>query len=231
VLSQEGASAALVTSTVRAAADQAVAAPVAAILKGVLRAMLLHKLKKVVGFLLLLGLLAAGTSLVLSASQPGTEAPEGGGPARTPKEAVAAATAEEVGSAFLENDAYADEHFIHKKVRVSGYVGQVKGAGQPSTSYLVLVFGKKSGRSPMPLGFTFSPEARKQLAPLKPSQKVVIEGTCLGLVNGEPVFPGVRQLVQFERCVLVRVDPLPPPGMSGPRGGSHFGGLERPKGQ
>jgi RNA polymerase sigma factor (sigma-70 family) len=214
VLSPQGASAAvpaaLVASTVRAAAGQAVAAPVAAVLEGVLRAMLLHKLRKVAGALLLFALLAAGTGLVLWASQAEAEAPRNtasGTPARTPREEVATATAEELGTAFFDkrNEAYLDEHFIGKKVRVTGAVYQVKRVGQPTTSYIAFMILNP----PRALGFYFAADARKQLAPLGPYNKVVIEGLCLGLVPGDITVENFSQIVRFENCRLVRVEPNP----------------------
>jgi hypothetical protein len=221
LLSQEGASAALVASTVRAAAGQAVAAPVAAILKGVLRAMLLHKLRKVAGVLLLLALVAGGTGLVLSASQPGAEAPgdtTGGGPARTPREGVATATAQEVSWAYRQNAAYADEHFTGKRLQVTGYVNLVTAAGKPAAPDYVLVLQTEPtiSRAVLPLSFEFPTEARKALAPLRPRQKVVVDGRCEGrsrtVTEDERGFP----TVYFRECRLVRVDPLPPPGGKNP---------------
>jgi WD40 repeat protein len=79
LLAQEAASAAvpppLLRSTVRAAAGQAVAAPVACVLEGVLRAILLDRLRKIAGVLLMVALLAAGTGLVLPASEPAADPP------------------------------------------------------------------------------------------------------------------------------------------------------------
>jgi hypothetical protein len=227
VVSQEAASggvpAALVVSTVQAAlsvaAGQAVAAPVAAVMEGVLKAMLLHKLRLVAGALVVLALLAAGTGLFLPASQPaGEEGPEGGGkgPAHKAKEAVAALSADDVGDGYRNNDAYVDE-FAGKQVQVTGPMNQVKRLGNPTSYVLTMWAGRTLAKDQLLLTFAFAPEARKQLASLRSSQVVTVEGRCEGKVKGG------GDTILFRDCRIVRVEPVP--RLGSPYGGSVSGSV------
>jgi RNA polymerase sigma factor (sigma-70 family) len=230
LMSQEAAAggvpAALVVSTVKAAlsvaAGQAVAAPVAAVMEGVLKAMLLHKLRLVAGALVVLALLAAGTGLVLPASQPaGEEGPEGGGrgPARKAKEAVAAMWAGAVGDGYRNNDAYADE-LAGKQVQVTGQMNQVKRLGNPTSYVLTMLAGGPYAKDNLLLTFAFATEARKQLASLRSNQVVTVEGRCEGKVKAQ----GGGETILFRDCRIVRVEPVPAPvrieeqGQYGPLG-------------
>jgi RNA polymerase sigma factor (sigma-70 family) len=225
-----GAQAELVDSTVKAAlavaAGQAVAGavsvPVASVLEGVLRAMLLNKVRQVAGALLLLAVLAAGTGLVLSASRaddpkapdPGARAPERRAEAKVPE-----TSAHDVLAGFQSNDAYADEHLTGKRLRVSGYMWHVKRfpgrTGRPD--YMLELTPVPSGELALAvLAFVFPEAARKQLAPLQQTQRVVVEGRCEGLVQDEGTKGG--KTIRFVDCRLIRADPLPGPGLGGGRG-------------
>jgi RNA polymerase sigma factor (sigma-70 family) len=229
-----GVPAALVDVTGKAAAATAagpaaaglVSAPVAAVAEGVLRAMFLNRLKAIVGAVLLLAVLAGGTGLVLSASQAGDpKGPAAGAPApkKGPKGTVRETTAAIVVGAYETNEAYADEHFTGKRLRVSGFMISVKRGGGPLVGdpAYVLTLSPQPGPSLPYLTFEFPVGARKQLAPLQQGDQVVVEGRCQGTAPvglnkaGETTF-----LVRFvdSRVVGVGVtDPPPDAGAGGPR--------------
>jgi RNA polymerase sigma factor (sigma-70 family) len=219
----------------------------AALTEGVLRAMRMTRLRGVIaGLLLAASLLAAGSGFLLGDFQAGEKdtkngqaAPPAAGekdtrkgqPAPPAKEAAAPAkgpvtkaNAHEVTTAFLQNDALADEKFAGKRVRVHGVVVRVRRsdatsvAGEP-VAYWLLMGGEfragkeKDGKVPfvmpaskMHLAFEFvGKEARKRLAELQPGTLVTVEGKCEGVRM--PV--GREKAIMFRECTLVQV-PQPP---------------------
>jgi RNA polymerase sigma factor (sigma-70 family) len=204
----------LVAVTVKLAAG-AVSTSVAALTQGVLKIMLLNKLRRVVGVLVLLAALTAGTGFALSG--PG-QADAAKGPkdaaARQAKEAVRTVTLGELSAGYADNDASGDERFAGKRVRVSGYVLRVKrvegrAGGPPSYQLTLLVHNGREffGYEPT-VAFQFPMASRKGLAGLKREQKVTVEGQCEGRVAAQQG----GEMILVRDCQLVAVEPAPPPG-------------------
>jgi RNA polymerase sigma factor (sigma-70 family) len=217
----------LVVSTVRAAtsmaAGQAMAAPLPAIMEGVLRIMLLQKLRHIAAVLLLLVLLAGSTGLVWSAAQSrGENGPEGKAAQSADNQPATAVGASEISRSYLKNDASGDEQFFGKRVRVSGYMGEVRRVWKSGRPYYFLtMFHVPNGGSILPPTFEFSLEARKELAPLKPRQGLTIEGRCDGR---EEAGGDWRESILFRNCRIVSVGPAPEqPGGNGGAGKSERG--------
>jgi RNA polymerase sigma factor (sigma-70 family) len=222
----------LLASTLNLAAG-AVSPVVAFLTQGVLKVMLLNKLKRVAGTLVLLAVLAAGTGFALSpgSRQAGGQEGRGDPAGRQAKEAVRPAAVQEVASVYRVNDASADERFTDKRVRVSGYMNQVKrvvGRAGRAPAYLLMLHGNPGDP---PLVFEFPLKARKQLGGLGQNQGVTVEGQCEGRVEAD----GGGEVIRFRDCRLVAVDPLPAPGampgtMPGP-GGRFPPGMRPPGGK
>jgi hypothetical protein len=198
--------ASLVASTVKLAAG-AVSAPVATLTEGVMKVMLLHKLKRWAGALVLLAVLTAGTGFALSGSWKA-----GGDPAGQAKEAVHAVPLGELSSSYGQNDAAGDERFAGKRVRVSGYVDRVmrvagRAGGPPSYELTLLAHNGREfyGYSPT-VAFQFTLQARKGLAGLKREQKVTVEGRCEGRVAAHER----GEVILVRDCRLVAVEPALP---------------------
>jgi ATPase subunit of ABC transporter with duplicated ATPase domains len=111
-------------------------------------------------------------------------------PPETPKNT----TASEVISAYQGNDAYGDEKYLGKLLRVTGKPGRVRRLVQGDEGtpcYLLTVLGAPQEPGQMAseegfLVFKFSAESRKQLAALPQlteGAELVIEGRCEGRLS------------------------------------------------
>ncbi len=191
---------ALVASTIKAAsllaagrAAGVVSAKVAALTEGVLKTMLLTKLKIALG-LVFVFVLTCGTGILATHAQA-----EKAGPAPKqvkenadkPKDtAPFETTFRKLVLAYNDNDAKGDNEFLGKKLRVSGRVLRVQRAGTgKALHYLLRLYADSSeDRFPgvviltdkMAPAFVFPADARERLAKLEGGQKVTIEGVCEG---------------------------------------------------
>jgi hypothetical protein len=189
-----------VASTIQLAVG-AVSAPVAALTQGVLKVMLLDKLRRVAGGLVLLAVLTLGVGLVL----PGRWLSEADSAGQA-KEEVRLVTLGELSRSYAANHAAGDEQFAGKRVRVTGYFGDVKRIGERAESAVYRltlsekgVNGQFHGYEPTPT-FHFGLADRKQLAGLKDEQKVTVEGRCEGPQGS---------VIVLRDCRLVAIEPAP----------------------
>src|SRR5262245_4082082 len=195
--------AALVASTLKLAVG-AVSAPVAALTQGVLKVMLLDKLRRVAGGLVLLAVLAVGLGLAL----PGRWLSEADSAGQA-KEEVLTVSLQELSRGYAANHAAGDEQFAGRRVRVTGYFGDVKRVGGLAESPVyLLTLSEKGGKGqfygfdPSPT-FQFGLAGRKQLAGLKDKQRVTVEGRCEG--------PAGQRGILIRDCRVVAVEPAPSP--------------------
>jgi RNA polymerase sigma factor (sigma-70 family) len=217
VISQNAASAgvpaSLTSSTVKAAAMVAagratvagvVPAKVAALTEGVLKTMLLNKLKGVsVVLVLAIVALATGSFIVTASKAEGPDDPEKP-PASTTKADIT--TPLDVLDLFeiQNNDALGEEKFTGQRLRVTGTlvgVRRLKG----SDHYSVLLYdGRSTSEADMWLVspcFKFSLDARKELAKLEQCSILTIDG----LYEGRTA-EGRRQVITFADCKIVGVE-------------------------
>jgi tRNA_anti-like len=144
-----------------------------------------------------------GLKATLSA-WPGQTNGEGKPASSQAKEAIRTATAQAVLDLYQLNDAAADEQFTDKRVRVSGYLYQVRKVAGRTPSYqlkLEYLKGIQPGPGDLALVFEFPLEARKQLSSLVlRGQAVTVEGRCQGraIVDG-------GEAILFHDCRLVAV--------------------------
>jgi hypothetical protein len=181
--------------------------------------MLLNKLRRAVGAMVLLAVLTAGTGFALSRSgQADAAKGQKDVAARQAQEAVRTVTLGKLSASYADNDASGDEQFAGKRVQVSGYVLRVKrvqgrAGGPPSYLLTLLVHNGREffGYKPT-VAFQFTMESRKGLSGLKRQQKVTVEGQCEGRVAAQQG----GEMILIRDCRLVAVEPAPPPGTSPP---------------
>jgi RNA polymerase sigma factor (sigma-70 family) len=228
-----GVPAAVVSATIRAAslfaagqgaAAGGISAPVAALLKGVLRAMLLNQLKAVTAGLLLLGVAALACAVL--ARSPGDDKPgRTEEPAAQPKPAAQPEPAAQLKPApearpgpmtvpagviahtYRTNEALADERFTGVPVAVTGKMIRVersgilltaKGKGQEKRVYVLLM--SSGDPTDSLLSFRFTEDDRSQLAKLKEGRVVWVEGKPEGYTrNGAEG----RDIIYFFDCKLL----------------------------
>jgi RNA polymerase sigma factor (sigma-70 family) len=203
----------------------AVSAEAVVLTKGMLRAMLMSKLRLLGSVLLLATILVSGAALVFAAAptEEKTLPQAEEAPPPQPKRAVPAVTITEVMNAYEDNDALVDERFTGKRVRVTGLVVRIQRepGPKPGDTYWLLM-GDESGQTAMRLqgardgvrlvgeprlGFRFvGPEDRKRLARLKSSQVVTVEGRCDG--KATPV--GKQQIITFVDCRVIETSDARP---------------------
>jgi RNA polymerase sigma factor (sigma-70 family) len=207
-------------ATLLAAGQAAIPAPIAALVEGVLKAMMLTKLAKAVTGFLLAVVLAVGVGFLLSASPaegliPQKERAEG-------KKPAVAATAADLAGTYDTNDALGDEKFTGRKVRVTGLMVRVRRVFVPKGAYLLALETQRAAGQTVPVLLEFDLKARKQLAKVEKYQRVTAEGRC----EGRTTVQG-REAILFRDCTLVKVEPLPkvrPPLDSGPEDDPRVGG-------
>jgi RNA polymerase sigma factor (sigma-70 family) len=230
VLSQDAASAqvpaAVVSSTIRAAtlvaAGGALPAQVAALTEGVMKAMLLTKLKLasvVVGVFVLIG--GAGVLATRAQGEKGGPAArqvqtndqrkdtaEKGDPPDAPATKPIQATARLVVMLYHDNDARGDEKLLGKRVRVTGRVLRVQRMVKGQIPYYLLSLYADPSEArgvevmlfpdKMPLEFVFPADSRKDLAKLQGGQPVTIEGVCKGRTAEG------HDAITFNECKIVK---------------------------
>jgi RNA polymerase sigma factor (sigma-70 family) len=200
--------ASLVASTVKLATGPA-SAPVAALTRGVLGIMLLNKLKRVAGALVLFVVLTAGAGLTLSAWSGQADGQGGRGKPAGPQ--AKEVPLGDLSAGYAENDASGDEQFAGKRVQVSGHVWEVRRVERPAPFYVVTLANRTArgfDRYDPPVAFRFTRENRKQLAGLRRGQQVTVEGQCEGRVAAQRD----HEVILVRDCRLVSAEPAPPPG-------------------
>jgi RNA polymerase sigma factor (sigma-70 family) len=210
--------AAVVSATIRAAsllaagqgaAAGAISAPVAALLKGVLRAMLLNQLKAVTAGLLLLGVAALACGVL--ARGPGDDKPgQAEEPAAQPKPAPearpgpAAVPASEIAHTYRTNEALADERFTGVPVVVTGKMIRVERSGillTPKGEKRVYILLMSAGDpSHSLLSFRFTEDDRAELAKLKEGRVVWVQGKPEGYKRDAA---GGQDTIYFFDCKLL----------------------------
>lgn len=210
----------LMGSTVKAAIAVAagraptglVSAQVVALTEGVLQAMFLTKLTKVVGVLLVVLVVATGTGLVftdLRASAPEDQNNKTVTPTVTPKEATVSATTVEILSAYGSNEALADEKFTGRLIRVTGTMMVIKRSRKADEPVYLLSLAhgapaRGASEPPaVPLVFEFGAKDRKQLAAIKRHQEMTIEGYCQGVTEALTEKPSIL----IRKCKILDTKP------------------------
>jgi RNA polymerase sigma factor (sigma-70 family) len=215
----------LMSSTVKAAAmigaGQALAAgvvpaQVSALMEGVLRTMLLNKLKIASAVLVCAILaLATGSFIVTASKAEGPDDPEKKSASTKKAEATTPLNADLFEVQY--NDALGDEKFAGKRLRVTGTLVGVR-RFQGSDHYsVVLDDGRSTSEADMWLFrpcFKFGLNAKKELAKLEQCSVLTIEGNYEGRTA-----EGGRQVITFSDCKIVGVQkmvrPQPPPRLLG----------------
>ena len=169
--------------------------------EGVLKSMLLTKLKIITGLLLaaaaFTGLgLSSGSTFFATADEPAgqkrsveksTAQSNEGKKAEDAATKVATTTPQLLRKTFTENEAFADETLAGKTVKVTGLVKQIRRFRQDPSSYVLILHSDPSSPFTKPpelhVAFEFGKEAASQLASLKEAQEVTIEGQCKGLTK------------------------------------------------
>jgi RNA polymerase sigma factor (sigma-70 family) len=182
-------SASLVASTVSLAVGRTTSGPVVALTEGIMRAMLLNKLKVVAVLLAAAVLSSAGLLLSASPSVPQEKAGAKG--------SVVTAAAHDVATTYHNNEARADEQFTGRRLRLTGYVDRVT---RSEKSYLLVLQTQVPLQMGVPVSLVFGLDARKQLASLEPGQQVTAEGRCDGRVRLEG-----KDTVLVRDCTLLKV--------------------------
>jgi RNA polymerase sigma factor (sigma-70 family) len=214
-LSQNAASAcipaSLVVSTVKAAhlfaagqraAAGLIPAKVAALTEGVLRAMLLSKLKLVTVVLLVIfsvigtGLLTISRSAIAEDKKP--EGPAAQAP-RNGEVASVSAMAGDVFNVFDSNDALGDEKYTGKLLQVTGGMERVRRFGE---KYVLTMIGLGDSS----LWFEFDAKHRKKLAALGVHSTVTIRGQCDGRATVN-MAGKIKQVIRFRNCEIVQARP------------------------
>jgi RNA polymerase sigma factor (sigma-70 family) len=225
-MAQNAASAAVptpvVSSTIKAAnlfaAGQAAATgvipvKVAALMKGVLKAMLMTKLKAAIGVVLVVAILSCGAGLIYQTTQAAGEPKAQGATEKGKQQAdgdglLTEMIAQKVMLAYLHNDAKGDQEFLGKKLNVRGRVLRVERVviGR-APHYLLTLYAAPSedrfgGIIPMtdktPLAFVFPADSQMQLAKLEGGQQVTIEGVCEGRTAEG------RGAITFTACKIIK---------------------------
>jgi RNA polymerase sigma factor (sigma-70 family) len=181
-----------------------VSAEVAALAKGVLKAMFITRIKSAAAVLAVVAGLALAAGGLTGEAPPAPERPGGPGAA-----APGEADASEVFRAYESNDAAGDERFLGRRVRVASnrwvVKGVARGPGQPR-AYLLLVEcpDRRPGdaadrqRVPMVFAFRFDAGSRKELAGLEPDQHLTVEGVCEGKTAE------ASELITFKDCRITK---------------------------
>lgn len=219
-LSQEAASAAvpvsLVSSTIKAAslyaAGQAaipgvISIKVSALTEGVMKTMLLTKLRiALVAFVAVLLVFVSGVltsspeaSRTVAAEDDKTDTSANAQKKEKGDTPVVKVTAHAVLNAFMANDASADEQFTGKQVQVTGSSGRIFHYGEK----YVLVMNNIQET----LWFEFDAndqQRRKQLIPLGRGAIVTIQGQCYGRTTVD-AGGRVEQVIRFRNCQIVKV--------------------------
>lgn len=214
--------------TGNAVADGLISSKVVNLTQGVLKTMLMNKLMKIAALLLAVGFLVTGTGLglVLAASRlPSSQEEEQGKTlVEAAKEEAAPLHVESVLYYFQNNEAFAEENFINKQVRVQVMMTkarikrlQIADANDWGSSsfgqrpYYILVTSavfNASGElgteriTPMQLVFGFGKDDQKKLAGLGQFSQVTIEGECLGRTT---TMKG-REIVCFKDCKVIKAE-------------------------
>ncbi len=116
-----------------------------------------------------------------------------------PKEIVGEVTLTEVGAAYGGNDAFGDEKFGSKRLRVTGTMHFIRRLSSGGTSqYWLTMHNGQSGYWGL---FKFNLNDRKQLAELKGRQELTIEGRCEGRI-----LEGNQPRIEFSDCKIVSVN-------------------------
>jgi hypothetical protein len=202
-----------VTSVAAGRAVGLVSAHAAALTEGVLRAMVLNKLKSV-AVVVLLALTCVGAGVLAHtalAAKPNeaVEAKADDKPADAPKPPAkekakpAAVPAGEVARTYLTNAALADERFTGKPVVVSGKLIRIQRGGilvvdeKKKVVYdLVMSAGVLVDDTNPLLLFAFTEDDRAELAKLEPGQILSVEGKTQGPDGGGTT-------ISFYECKLV----------------------------
>ena len=200
-----------------------ISAKVAALTEGVLKAMLMTKLKiasaVVFVFVLIYG---AGILVTHAQEEKGDTAPkqvkenddklkdtaEKGGKQDAQATKPIETPAYKVMLAYIHNDAKGDEEFLGKKLSVSGRVLRVERVVKGKTPhYLLTLYGDSSEdrmdglfhlTDKTPLAFLFPADSQKQLAKLEGGQRVTLEGVCEGRTAEG------RDAITFTACNIVK---------------------------
>jgi RNA polymerase sigma factor (sigma-70 family) len=222
--------ASLLVSTVKIVGQTATAgvpSEVIALAEGVLRTMLLMKLRAALGVVVTLAILTAGTGILFSPSQ----AREADLRDDRKAEEIRNTDAAEIESAFVFNDAQADEQFANRRLRVSGTVAFVRRAytikQEGGTFFYVILEPKQQlpGGKMLPVTLLFRPDSRKQLADLRSGQRLIAEGACSGRsdIPALDLSRGLQPVILFRDCKVIEVRP-------GPGGSGQPSAPQSPKG-
>jgi RNA polymerase sigma factor (sigma-70 family) len=107
--------------------------------------------------------------------------------------------ADQVATAFLLNEAFADDLFANKDLVVTGTVTKIIRAPKGFESkegvpdYLVEVLSTDKKLDHVPLQFLFAASDQKHLTSLRPTQTVTIRAFCRGLVPGVIAADGLKK--------------------------------------
>jgi RNA polymerase sigma factor (sigma-70 family) len=186
-------------------AGAAVISPrVLALTSGVLRSMLLTKLRiAMITLVTVITVIFAARTLIASGTlPPSREFPEPG--AQEAKDT----SLWEVVQAYRYNDAKGDERFTGKNLRVSGLISKIRRIAKSSSDdtcyYLVGLsaeYKNETGKdmiSSDSIAFRFEPRLREQLSVLLRYQRITIEGRC----QGRTAQPG-ENIVTFTDCKII----------------------------
>ena len=151
--------------------------------------------------------------LRLAAAPPEPERVAPAKPADAPEartETAKSATAFDIVTAYQGNDAFGDEKFQGKLLRVTGRVGPVRRMDDKPPSYVLTMYavspeeGVTAPEKP-PLAFKFTLESRKQLADLTKlaaDQELIVEGRCEGRTTE------AGDAVLFSSARIIRILPV-----------------------
>jgi len=183
---------------------------VAALTKGVLRDMLISKLKPPAAFMAVVaGVALAGYGLTGTVAPAQDRPPPAADRPKAETQPAVAVEGDEFARAYQGNDAAGDERFLGKRVRLSGYLQSVRavaaGPGQPRLYLLVLFVNPGKGPpsqlppdySSLNVAFRFGADSRMELAGLKPRERVEVEGVCEGRTG---------EFITFTDCKIVDVE-------------------------
>jgi RNA polymerase sigma factor (sigma-70 family) len=214
--------AAAVVAAGPAAATGAFSVKVAVLTEGVLKAMLLTKLK-LASALVCVFVLLCGAGILVSHAQveksdtspqqakendhKSKNSGEKGGKEDAQVNKPIETTVGKVVLAYRDNDARGDEEFLGKRLSVRGRMLRVERAvtGKAPHYLLTLYADSSEGRFGLvlldkpPLAFVFPADSRKQLASLEGGQHVTIEGVCEGRTA-----EGGHDAITFTACKIVK---------------------------
>jgi RNA polymerase sigma factor (sigma-70 family) len=202
----------------------AVSAKVQALMEGVLKAMMFNQLKKSVGLSLITAIILMGVGVFYVASTPAqtdaqqhkapmpstrkdansTEAPTRNVADAKETTQIALFSAREFHLRLSFNHALADEQLIGKRLRVQGYVNEIRRKTDSDTTKYVLhmAIERESPAigKPEELQFEFRQEDRKALAAVAPGSQATVEGLCTQTKGSENAY--------FKDCKLIKVDDI-----------------------